>query len=250
MPRRFAFLAILASALLAQVPGITPKEQLSFVVAAIKPNTTGSRSSGTHTSSGEVRMDNISLKECVEEAYDVRDFSYSGPAWMESARFDINAKPPLGWNWRLQFGPMLQTLLKDRFKLEVHREERMMSAYALVQAKGGIKLHAVEDPQGGGSQDTNNGRYRGHHVNMKGFADWLQRQLNQPVVDQTGLTGSYDIAFEFAREEVHPNAEQPADSSLPSIYTVLANLGLKLSAEKLPIQVLVIDHMEKVPTEN
>ncbi len=254
MFRSFVVIAACTAALSAQSPAAS-SEPPSFVVAAIKPSTTGGNGWGTHTSKGEVIMNNISLKNCVEMAYDKRDFSYEGPAWMESARFDINAKPPQPWDSKTQFGPMLLTLLKERFKLEAHMEEKVMPAYALVLGKGGIKVKPVENPDGGASQNTNNSHYKGTTVSMKVFADWLQRQLNQPVVDKTGLTTSYNIEFDFAREDIRPNperpnAEQPADNGLPSLFTVVQSLGLKLSSEKLPIQIVVVDHMEKVPTEN
>src|SRR5436190_22883228 len=101
----------------------TPDTRLSFVVASIKPNTSGSSSSSSHGSKGQIVMDNQSLKRLVEWAYSVKAFQVIGPDWMEAVRFDVAAKyPPDATNE--QKTAMLRTLLEDRFKLAVHRESK------------------------------------------------------------------------------------------------------------------------------
>jgi uncharacterized protein (TIGR03435 family) len=227
----------------------------AFEVAAIKLSASGQRRANQHTSQGEVLMKNYSLKQYVEMAYDARDFSFSGPDWLETVRFDITAKPPAVWSSKDQFGPMLQNLLAERFKLVVHRESKVMPAFALVQAKGGIKLKPVANPDGGNSSN-NNGKYVASPVTMREFADFLSRQLNSPVVDKTEAPGSFNFTLEFSVDEVRPGEvkpgnDRPPDNAAPSIYTALPEqLGLRLVSQKLPVEVVVVDHMERVPTEN
>src|ERR1700730_786254 len=116
----------------------------AFEVASVKPNPSGDPHSSSHTNNGSVVMRNVSLKQLVETAYDVKDYALSGPDWLDTERFDITAKAASGTPPTQFFGPMLQALLADRFKLAVHRESKVMSAYALVSGKNGPKLHAVE----------------------------------------------------------------------------------------------------------
>jgi uncharacterized protein (TIGR03435 family) len=224
---------------------------VAFEVAAIKPSAPGQRGWGTHTSKGEVLINNVNLKQAVEIAYDVRDFSFSGPDWMESVHYDITAKPPAGWSYKEQFGPMLQALLAERFKLATHRESKVIPAYALVQAKGGIKLKPLE-PGDGSESKTSNGKYTATRVSMQRFADFLSRQLNSPVVDKTEAAGDFQFTFEFTRDEVQTGSDsRPPDNAGPSIYTALSEqLGLRLVAQKLPVEIIVVDHIEKVPTDN
>jgi uncharacterized protein (TIGR03435 family) len=111
----------LASALAAQ----------SFEVALIKPNNSGSHNSRWDTNDGGVRAENISLKQMIELAYDVKDYSLSAPTWLDSERFDVQAKPPGRMTDEL-FAPMLRSLLADRFRLVVHRESKEISGYALL----------------------------------------------------------------------------------------------------------------------
>jgi uncharacterized protein (TIGR03435 family) len=248
MPRSFAVVSAIILTSCAAWAQTAPAP--AFEVAAIKPSAPGQRGSGTHTSKGEVLMNNVSLKQCVEMAYDVRDFSFSGPDWLDTVHFDITAKPPAVWSYKDQFGPMLQNLLAERFRLVVHRESKVMPAYALVQAKGGIKLKPVQNPDGGSSSNSNNGKYTATLVSMQRFADFLARQLNSPVVDKTDVPGSFSFTLEFSRDEVQPSNDRPPDNAAPSIYTALSGLGLRLVPQKLPVEVVVVDHMERVPTEN
>jgi len=218
----------------------------AFEVASIKPNVSGDGHSSTHTSKGGATMRNVSLKQCIEMAYDVKDYALSGPDWLGSERFDIVAKPPSGTP-EDQFKPMMQALLADRFKMTVHREPKTLSAYALVVGKNGPQLQKTEVGDGSHmNHDGHNGKSKltGQRVSMPRLADFLARQLDRPVIDMTELTGVFDLKLEWADER------QPTPDG-PSIYTALQEqLGLKLEARKLPVEILVIDHVEKVPTEN
>jgi uncharacterized protein (TIGR03435 family) len=217
----------------------------AFEVASVKPNPSGDHHSSSHTNNGSVVMRNVSLKQVVEMAYDVKDYALSAPDWLDTERFDISAKPPSGTPQN-QFEPMLQTLLADRFKLAVHRESKVMSAYALVAGKNGPKLHAVE--AGGGShRNSDGGKLTAQKVSMPQLADFLARHLDRPVIDKTELAGVFDFELRWAQDDSHSTDS----ASGPSIFTaVQEQLGLKLQSQKLPVEILVVDHAERVPTEN
>jgi uncharacterized protein (TIGR03435 family) len=219
-----------------------------FEVASIKPADPMANGRSTHTSQGQLRMENQSLKDLIQRAFDLKDYSFSGPGWLDSARFDIVAKPPAGASPK-QYNAMLQALLAERFKLEYHRESKVMPAYALVVDKKGLKVKPVEDKQQSG-WSTGRNRIEGHQLTMAGFADLLAGQLDHPVEDMTQVSGVYDIKLLFVKDE--SPAEPPADSGLASsIFAALQEqAGLRLETRKLPVQILVVDRIERTPTEN
>jgi len=192
---------------------------------------------------GEVFMRNVSLKSCIQMAYHLSEGRLIGPDWLSTTSFDIVAKPPSGAP-RDQTREMMQALLSDRFKLAIHHESRMLPAFALVVGKNGPKLQ--KGGPGGPNVDVNNYKMNGKGMTMVNLAEALSRHLDRPVVDKTGLEGVFDLNLEWSPEE------KPEDvKSAPSIFTaVQEQLGLKLQAEKLPLDVVVVDHMERKPTEN
>jgi uncharacterized protein (TIGR03435 family) len=134
--------------------------------------------------------------------------------------------------------------------LVFHRETKEMSAYALVAAKGGMKIHAVE---GVGSQSkSGGGKITAKHMSMSKFGDFLSRQLDRPVVDETGTgTDGFDFTLEWSNERVRRAAE--ADGGVPagpSLFTALTEqLGLKLETRKVPVEIFAVDKAER-PTDN
>jgi uncharacterized protein (TIGR03435 family) len=138
---------------------------------------------------------------------------------------------------------MLQTLLAERFKLAVHRETKMLPVYELVTAKSGSKLRQAETREGS-SISSGGGKMTVRHVSMPGFATALSRHIGRPVFDKTGIDGAFDFTLEYAPDG--------ADSAgRPSIFTALQEqLGLRLEAAKGPVEILVIDRANKVPTDN
>jgi uncharacterized protein (TIGR03435 family) len=212
-----------------------------------------------------------------------------GPAWLDSENFEIDAKAanadaPLGQ----MAGPMLQALLEDRFKVKVHKESREVPVYTLTVMKSGAKFQpskegsctpldpnhipagpAPGEPQpnfcGGMSERSSAAGVTadGHGMTMAEFAGGvLARNVDRPVIDKTGLTGMFEFHLEYVREMGSsgpvrlngvdtPNAPAAAsDGGGPSIYTaVQEQLGLKLTPDKGPVEVLVVDHAEK-PSEN
>jgi uncharacterized protein (TIGR03435 family) len=167
-----------------------------------------------------------------------------GPGWLKVERYDVVAKAEEGVLLTPEhLRPRLQALLEQRFKLATHRQTRLVDGYALVPAKGGPKLKpAVGELKPGGIYP---GGMRFDNISVAGFAGWLSYPVGRPVVDQTGLAGNYDVIVEYARDG-------STDSPLPSIFTALQEqLGLKLEPLKqVPVEMLVVDHVERVPTEN
>jgi uncharacterized protein (TIGR03435 family) len=149
---------------------------------------------------------------------------------------------------------MLQALLADRFKLAVHRETKVLPVYGLVPGKGKSKLHAVKEPRpDDGTFRAGRGRLSGQGVTMQDLVEMLAGQVDGIVVDRTGITGKFDIALEWTPDviAIGGNDREPApDPSGPSLVTALSEqLGLELKPSKGPVDILVIDHVEK-PSAN
>jgi uncharacterized protein (TIGR03435 family) len=227
----------------------------TFEVASIKVSQTpagrglASLREDINTDPARLTMVNVSLSTAIRWAYKLGVYEISGPDWISNARFDITAKAvsPVAED-RLRL--MLQTLLKDRFKLEVHRQVKDISGYALVVGKNGTKLHPVE---GGGEGSMTGGAlmFEGHKMPLSRLTDIVSSALKTPVRDMTGLEGFYDFKVDM---RPYLADRQPGDApiDLPSIAmsALDAQLGLKLEARKIQMEVLAVDHAEKTPTEN
>jgi uncharacterized protein (TIGR03435 family) len=187
---------------------------------------------------------NISLKVLIELAFGVNPNQIAGePVWLNSQLYDTIAKAEgNGGLTREQLQPRLQQLLEQRFHLITHRETKDLSGYALVVAKGGPRLQTNKGaPQDGSIYPD---RLLAHNVSMQAFAAMLAGPTGRPVVDSTGIEGMYDFNLHYAPMEAN-------DSSLPSLFTALEEqFGLRLQPQKVPVEMLVIDHVEKTPTEN
>jgi uncharacterized protein (TIGR03435 family) len=218
----------------------------SFEVATVKPNNSGRNSSTSDTDNTSLRAENISLKQLIERAYGIADYSLSGPAWMGDARFDVAAKQAAGTPKGLML-PMLRSLLTERFRLAVHHEQKSIAGYALVPGKKPPTLHE-KSADVGVHTTFGSGKLKGTNVSMADLASILSRQLNEPVQDQTGLPGVFDVNLEWMPELAQTDT---ASDRLPSIFTaVQEQLGLGLQAQKITVDVLVVDHVERIPTEN
>lgn len=189
------------------------------------------------------------------------------PPWSNTQGFDIEAKvaqadvPTLDKMTFEQRRSMFQSILAERFKLVVHHETRELPIYVLSIAKRGSRLKpsAPDDPAAPArprSMFINNGKVTAIDAQLSTLVTVLSRTLGRTIVDKTGLTGNYDFNLEFTPEEGGPQQSgaeaggaSPADSA-PSIFTALQEqLGLKLESAKGPVDVIVIDHIEK-PAEN
>ena len=242
--KRILLGAVLAAAAFAQAPA----EVLEFEAASVKPNKSGSSSSSSHETSGQLVATNMSLRDYVRYAFGVRDYQISAPDWLSGERFDVVAKfPPHTGD--SQVGPRLQKLLAERFKLQVHRETKEFPVYALVVGKNGPKMKEVED-NGGRNTNSSRGHLTGQRISMARLAEFLARQMDKPVVDMTGLKGTYDLTLDWTPDEV---ADKPGSDTAagPSLLTALQQqLGLRMQPQKAPIELIVVDRIEKVPTEN
>ncbi len=242
--RHYILFALCSVPLLAQVA-----QPSAFDVASVKPTQHGrtpdgwSRSSADIPSPGRFEAVNSSLDELIRFAYQVKDYQVSGPNWLndDDECFDIAAKAPPDTPKPL-IRAMLQTLLAERFKLALHRETRTLPVYALVKGKTGAKLPEARSDPGHGSTTTSGGTMTAKHVSMTEFAYQLSRNLGRPVYDQTGIEGSFDFTLQYDEREGGYRSGLAA--------AVQEQLGLRLEPTKGPVEMLVIDHIEKVPTEN
>jgi uncharacterized protein (TIGR03435 family) len=237
----------------------------SFEVASIKPAAPNQPGMGMQRlPGGRVNMKNVTLRLMIVMAWDIRDFQVSGgPAWIDTDRFDILAKPeselPDTSQGSALLRRMIQTLAADRFGLVYHREQRQMPVYALIVGKNGPKLRVSATP---GEQTTmmgGRGKLEGKNAKPADLARLLSGTLGRTVLDQTDLADSYDFNLEWApdvgegpgfkgaRKDSLPEAPQAADG--PSIFTAIQEqLGLKLESRKGPVEILVVDRAEK-PSE-
>jgi len=179
----------------------------------------------------------------------VKDFQLSGPDWLNSEIYDIAATMPPSTSTD-QVLPMLQSLLADRFQLKLHRETKEVPMYALVVGKTGLKIK--EGEFGHSSTSASQGQLTAQKIPLSKLADFLSNQLGSPVTDMTGMKGFFDFTLEWA-PDARPGEAGGASDSTPgaSIFTaVQEQLGLKLESRKGPVEILVIDHVEKIPTGN
>ncbi len=198
------------------------------------------------------------------EAFKVKIDQIEGPSWLETECFDISGKVPDGAT-REQVPAMLQALLTERFKLTAHTEDRARPGWVLVVDKDGPKFKE-DDPKAKflGSNAGKmffgvggNGALKGA-MSMATLAANLSREGYGPVEDATGLTGKYDIEFNWARDPAAaprdptaaPAAETPAAEGLSLFDALRRSLGLRLDRRNVRVPFVVIDHIERTPTGN
>jgi uncharacterized protein (TIGR03435 family) len=199
---------------------------------------------------GVVTLSNATLSDCLKFAYSLTtDAQLAGPDWINQkvVRFEVTGKAaPETPDDQLRL--MLRTLLKERFQLTMHTEQREMTHYELVVGKNGPKLKESTVGSGEATGTARLDGIRSNRMQMNTLARLLSRMTRMPVLDMTGLTGFYQFDLRYANEVSPGPEETPAG---PSIFTaVQEQLGLKLESKKGPVEVLVIDHAEKVALEN
>jgi uncharacterized protein (TIGR03435 family) len=250
----------------------TKQAALSFDVVSVKPSDPAKQHLALYWRQPDgLKWDGVPLSVMIANAYGVSPIVKGqlegGPAWMGSQAFDINAKvdaeTTARWSKMTQHavdeerGSMIRSLLTDRFHLKFHHETREMPALALRVAKGGSKLQHPKpehDLQVGVPVSRINflghGHWEGHSALMSNLARSLASQpeiAGRPVIDKTGLTGGYDFTLRWA-----PDDSTPADPNAqwPSLFTAInEQLGLRLTPEKQPIDIIVVDSVE-MPSEN
>ena len=193
---------------------------------------------------GQFTMREVTLPFATAWAFGVdQNRVTGGPDWLSSQYYEISAKPEgdLGLSYA-QVRPLVQQLLEDRFHLSYHRETQNRKGYALVVSKGGPKLTASKNQPGYGYILRDGIRVQNRSI--ADLASMLQFPLGLPVVDESGLKGNFDFDLKYAPMD-------GTDSTLPSLSTALEEqLGLKLEKANVPVQMLVIDHVDRVPVEN
>jgi uncharacterized protein (TIGR03435 family) len=258
-----------------------------FDVASIKPAAPAPLRHVVRPLPGGLHVENASIRLLMQNAYGLQPFQIAGgPAWIESASYDIEAKAEGSVNQRQVF-LMLQSLLEDRFHLKVHSETKELPAYVLTAAKSGLKLPPPKEgdcvgpnpdgltsysagtrmaPSGAGSPPVarcgsvsvvllpSGARMQGGKIPMPEFIRVLSMALGSPVIDKTGFTQLFGVRLDFQSDEITaalpPPPAPPDNPSNPSILIALQEqLGLRLESTKGPAEVLVIDHVER-PTEN
>jgi uncharacterized protein (TIGR03435 family) len=234
-------------------------------VATIKPNNTDGSTMQVLTFRGRNLITvNSSLADLMMFAYSVQMKQIIGaPEWIEKDRYDINATPDVeGTPTADQVRIMIRKLLADRFQLKFHHDKRELSAFVLTVGKDGPKLKPSQ-PNGNlhgiGVQPAKTGAMMfANNSPIPAFTSFLQSLvLDRPVVDQTGLTGRYDLTVTFTPDDSLFNGHslgfpKPADDVEPApglFDAIQQQLGLKLTAEKTQVDVLAIDHVEK-PSAN
>jgi uncharacterized protein (TIGR03435 family) len=229
-----------------------------------------------------------SLKAYICAAYGVRDHQIAGPGWLATEMFDIVAKMPENGAALSEVPAMLRALLEERFRIRTHRESRELPAYALELAPGRPPLVRLPDeapppgpftaesgPAGGrkittlgdgGSFAVGANRFEATRVTMKALADLLAPFVDRPILDMTRLEGRYTVALDLEPDDFQalmsrsvaaagypasPEALRLADTAAAvAVPDALERIGLKLRPLRAPIEVLVIDSIDRTPTEN
>ena len=192
-------------------------------------------------------MFHITLRSLIANAYDARYEYILGPDWINSQHYDLSAKVEGDARLaRAEMRPMLQNLLKDRVHLAAHSERRIVPGYALVIGKGGSRFKANT---GAPFLGIDSGfEFKFQNASLDVIANSVAHAVKQPVIDKTGLQGKYDFDLIFTRDDSPNNVPHP---DYGAIFTAIEKqLGLRLVAEKVPVDYLIIDHVERVPTEN
>ncbi len=274
---RLALLPVFVWAVAAQ----TPDSRFVFDVATVRHGPVGDFGVGGTGCPGadpaRCFVENYPLSSLLQMAYEIRSYQLSGPGWMDLERFTINAKAPEGTN-RGQLSQMLRNLLIERFQIAAHFEKKQITGYQLVVAKGGAKLDQSPGPP---KQDEDprkeapriktdregypelppgrhfmmvggpNGRARWRFVDasMDEFVEKIaDSMLQKPTANATGLAGRYDFLLSYSWAAMQP--DPPPDAGASLFEALQQQLGLKLESSKVPMEILVIDHIEKIPRGN
>lgn len=240
---------------------------LVYDVASIHPHPAGdgSMSISEPPHLARLTLTGVTMSNIVQIAYGLNEFQLlGGPSWLQSQRFDLLARSDSAADdvlakltpcqQRLTKERMLQLLLADRAHLAIHHGSKDVSGYSLVLAKSGSKLHESPpqpDLQHGGGMSVRSSKF-GYQLTANNYgldylAAWLADETHSPVADKTGLTAKYDLTLQWSEDLAAPAA---GDAPYPLIFTALQEqLGLKLEPAKVPLDTVIIDHID-TPTAN
>lgn len=222
----------------------------AFDVASVRASESGKGEGGwrdqVQASPGSLIMRNVTLKSAMAWAYHVMEYQVAGPEWTGQDRYNISAK---GGATDEQMRLMLRTLLTERFAITIHRQTKELQAYVLTVGKGGPKFHeSQEDGEPVINPDKAKMTVDVKAVPASKFIDMLSQVLHMPVINQTGLTGRYDMTFNVAK--YLPDGTTPFDPVATILVAVQEEMGLKLEAKKVALDLVIIDRAERVPLEN
>jgi len=268
--------------------------RIEFEVASVRPFSietaagTESVTLGVKVDRAQVRIAGLTMRDLVAMAYRVKLYQLSGPEWMETERYDINAKVAEGVSLE-KLPEMVQALLEDRFKLRIHKDKKEMPVYALLVGKPPLKLKdSVIDPNAppqtavtvtgtgsaagvsvnmgnGSTYSFMGGKFEAKKVTAEAMVAVLERFTDRPMMDLTELKGTYDFEFSVTPEDTQtlmiraavnagvklpPQALQLADNGGNPLTGAAEQLGLKLDSRKMAVDIIVIDQVQKAPTEN
>jgi uncharacterized protein (TIGR03435 family) len=230
----------------------------AFEVASVKSSSAGSHGISLSGDPSRFTIRNTTIRFVISLAYNVKDFQISsGPPLLESERYDIEATFGVDASERpgrltfttIQSAPqvrlMLQALLADRFHLAIRHQTKEVPAYSLTVGKNGPKLRESKTPEDLQDMRVDLGQIKSNRMSTAQLAGVLSRLLGLPIVDKTGLTKYYEVLLDWTPDEAGADATPG-----PSIFAAIQEtLGLRLKSAKEPVDVLVIDHVER-PTAN
>lgn len=233
------------------------QQPLAFEVASVRVNRAHSGTT-RRIEADRLTYLGITLGEFIEMAYGVHHYQISGPDWVvnfgSSERYDIVAKSATPVSGE-QLQRLLAPLLRERFHLSIHRETRELRVYALVVGPKGPKFKAGDGgPTRTRTDDSGRGIYENYSMDALASSLSLYRAVGRPVLNRTGLEGGYNFSMNLQslNAGLSPADMKRAvtDNDEPLFTALQEQLGLKLKSEKAPVDILVVDHAEKVPTEN
>jgi uncharacterized protein (TIGR03435 family) len=235
----------------------------AFEVAEVKVNKEGSGRTNVQLVNGQVRLTNATMRLMIAGAWNVNPDAVTGaPSWIDSEHFDLAAKSTPDAT-ETQLRAMLKALLAERFKLEAHVEERPTTAYALVVAKGGPKLKesTAGKPADQPCAPTDGAPDQIHlaceHLTMADLAKALPRMapryITMPVVDKTALNGWWAFQLDWTPMAA-PAGRGGDDATIETaggytVFDALAKIGLKLEKGKLPVPIVIVDRIDRLPSE-
>jgi uncharacterized protein (TIGR03435 family) len=267
--------------------GLNADATLTFTVASVKPSRLPPPGAGRQGGAaplnepGRLRFPAVTLKALLMFAYDVKDFQIVGPGWLGEDRFAVEATMPADTT-KDQTRIMLRNLVADRFKIEIHHETRPLPIYSLVIATNGLKIpnpppsrakplgdspfaadgFPVVPPELTGVLTfliNGQARITAQQATMGELATELEKHLGVPVRDETKLTDKFDFVLKFSPEGLTGpgGRSNPATTGLDApepqrdIFAALqSEIGIRLEERRGPVGMIVIDHAERVPTDN
>jgi uncharacterized protein (TIGR03435 family) len=241
---------VIAVACMAFVQGQgAPKFEVATLKHATSEGRPGDIPRNMDDNPGHFAMHNVPLRYAIEWAYDLKDYEISGPEWIKGPdeRYEIVGRAA-GAASESDLRKMLKALLIERLGMKVHRETRETAVYVLLPGKGPAKVKEPA-PEGAHGISGAANAILFHKEPISRLTFMMSRRMDKPVLDMTGLPGIYDYTLDISGLGEFSGPKPPEGT--PSIFTAIQNdLGLKLEARKHPLEILVIDAVHKVPTEN